>query len=358
MSANDLFEDDRAGRKETMQKKLIMVGENIHCTRVYKVGGAFVQQQDNGRHAIVYGGKGETQVLPIPARFTETADWKNGKIKHCGVAVWQGLYGDAAGQAAGKGYIQYLALRQQAAEAAFLDVNVDEFSTDIEERCRAIKWVAGVVQEKARIPLSIDSSNPAILKAGLEACDKARGKPMVNSVSLERVEAIGVAAQFNAVVIASAAGEKDLPANTEERLANLDRLMPKLQAAGRRPGDIYVDPLVFPVGTDPLNGKSFLDAVKAVRERFGLEIHITGGLSNVSFGMPNRKLINVAFTWLALESGADSGIVDPLQINGKLLAAVDPAAEPFKLACALLTGEDMFGAEYILAHREGRLGAE
>jgi 5-methyltetrahydrofolate--homocysteine methyltransferase len=341
-----------------MQKTFIIVGENIHCTRVYKVGGALVKDMGQGAHAVVYGEKGATKQLPIPERFTQTADWKAGKVKHCAVAVWQGLYGDAAGKAAAKDYLQFLALRQQAAGAAFLDVNVDEFSTDVDERCRVIRWVADIVQEKTKIPLSIDSSNPCILQAGLDACDKARGKPMVNSVSLERAEAVNVAAASNAVVIASAAGEKDLPSTTEQRLENLGRLMPKLQAAGLKPGDIYVDPLVFPVGTDSNNGKAFLDAVKAVRERYGADIHITGGLSNVSFGMPNRKLINVAFSWLALDAGADSGIVDPLQINSRLLAAADVNSEPFKLARALLTGEDMFGVEYITAHREGRLGAE
>ena len=74
--------------------------------------------------------------------------------------------------------------------------------------------------------------------------------------------------------------------------------------------------------------------------------------------MPNRKLINQVFTWLAVEAGADSGIVDPLQINDKMLQTVDTASEPFKLARALLTGEDLFGAEFITAHREGRLGGE
>jgi len=78
----------------------------------------------------------------------------------------------------------------------------------------------------------------------------------------------------------------------------------------------------------------------------------------VSFGMPNRKLINQAFTWLAVEAGADSGIVDPLQINARMLDAVDVNAEAFRLARALLTGEDLFGAEYIAAHREGKLGTE
>jgi 5-methyltetrahydrofolate--homocysteine methyltransferase len=218
--------------------------------------------------------------------------------------------------------------------------------------------VAEVVQAKSRLPLSIDSSNPAILEAGLAACDQSRARPMVNSVSLERQDAVGVAARFNAVVIASAAGEKDLPSTTEQRLANLTRLMPKLRAAGLRDEAIYVDPLVFPVATDSNNAKAFLDAVAAIRREYGAAIHVTGGLSNVSFGMPNRKLINQVFTWLAVGVGADSGIVDPLQINSKILAAVDTASEPFKLAKALLTGEDMFGAEYITAHREGRLGGE
>ena len=339
-------------------KKLIVVGENIHCTRVYKVGGNFVKQQADGSHAIVYGGKGESRTLPIPQRFLETADWAAGKNKHCAVAVWQGLYGDAAGKAAAVDYLRYLAARQEASDASFLDVNVDEFSTDIAERCRAIKWVAEVVQARSKLPLSIDSSNPAILRAGLEACDQKRGRPMVNSVSRERQESIPVAAEFRAVVIASAAGEKDLPSNTEQRLANIGRLMPMLAAAGITGGQIYMDPLVFPIATDSNNAQSFIEAVAAIRKTYGPDIHITGGLSNVSFGMPARKLINQVFTWLAVEAGADSGILDPLQMNSKILAAVDTTTEPFMLAKALLTGEDMFGGEFIAAHREGRLGGE
>ena len=340
-----------------MSRHLIVVGENIHCTRVYKVGGSFVRTGADGSAAVIYGTKAEPRELPIPVAFTRGADWAAGKVKHCGVAVWQGLYGDDAGKAAAIDYLQYQARRQEAAGAAFLDVNVDEFSTDTAERSRAIGWVAAVVQQASRLPLSIDSSNPDIIRAGLGACDPARGRPMVNSVSLERADAIEVAAQFKAVVIASAAGEKDLPATTDQRLENIGRLMPMLEAAGIRGGDVYIDPLVFPVATDSNNAKAFLDAVTAIHARYGA-VHITGGLSNVSFGMPSRKLINQVFTWLALESGADSGIVDPLQINDRILAAVDTASEPFKLARALLTGEDMFGAEFITAHREGRLGAE
>ena len=337
--------------------KFIVVGENIHCTRIYKVGGSFVKPVEGG-HAIVYGEKGAAKYLPVPKRFLESADWQAGKVKHCAVAACQGMYGDAAGKQAAIDYLQALAKKQEAAGAAFLDVNVDEFSTDIAERVKIIQWMAEVVQKGSTLPLSIDSSNPAILRAGLQACDRSRGQPMVNSVSLERADSIPVAAEFRAVVVASAAGEKDLPATTEERIRNLDRLMPKLNAVGIKGGAIYVDPLVFPVATDSNNAKSFLEAVAAVRQKYGADIHITGGLSNVSFGMPNRKLINQVFSWMAVEAGADGGIVDPLQINARILEALDRNAEPFHLAQALLSGEDLFGEQYITAHRDGRLGKE
>ena len=74
--------------------------------------------------------------------------------------------------------------------------------------------------------------------------------------------------------------------------------------------------------------------------------------------MPNRKLINQVFADLAVRAGADSGIVDPLQINGKILAALDDQSEPYRLARALLSGEDEFGGEFLAAHRDGRLGKE
>jgi 5-methyltetrahydrofolate corrinoid/iron sulfur protein methyltransferase len=339
-----------------MKRPFIIIGENIHCTRIFKVGGANVKKLDSGAHVIAYNAGKEARQLPIPERFTKGADWEAAKVKHCAVAVWQGLYGKGADQAAGIHYLQTLAAKQEAAGARFLDINIDEFSTDGDEKLRAVKWVADVVQKGCKLPLSIDSSNPAILRAGLAACDRARGPAMVNSVSLERADAIAVAAEFKAAVVASAAGEKGLPSSLDERLANIGALLPKLQAAGIRPEATYVDPLVFPISTDSNNGKSFLETIRQVRARHGEAIHITGGFSNVSFGMPARKLINQVFTWLAVEAGADSGIVDPMQINGRVLDTLDANAETFRLAKALLTGEDEFGAEFIAAHREGKLG--
>ena len=178
---------------------------------------------------------------------------------------------------------------------------------------------------------------------------------MVNSVSLERLAAVEVAREFNAVVIASAAGEKGLPSNNEERLQNVGNLMAHLRKSGFDAAAIHVDPLVFPISTDGNNGKAFLETVESVRRSYGKDIHIVAGLSNVSFGMPNRKLINQVFAWLAVEAGADGGIVDPLQINADILRKLDTQSEAFKLAKDLLLGADEFGMNYIAASREGKI---
>ncbi len=175
--------------------EFIAVGENIHCTRIYKVGGKFCKEGDGG-YVIEYTVDGETRQLPVPESFTQNADWEAGKVKHCAVALWQGNYGDDAGKAAAVDYLSHLASRQEANGATYLDVNVDEFSTEVDERVKLMAWTIDVVQKASGLPVSVDSSNMQILKAGLEACDSSRARPMVNSVSLERLDAIPVAEEF------------------------------------------------------------------------------------------------------------------------------------------------------------------
>lgn len=332
--------------------RFIVVGENIHCTRIYKVGGTFVKELTPGKFGIAYKCDGTWRYLPVPSQFTQGTDWTAGRVKHCAVAIWQGMYGE---RAAGAEYLQQMARQQEQASAQYLDINVDEFSTDIAEKVKAMQWTVRTVQKVASIPLSIDSSNTTILRAGLAACDRTKGAPMVNSLSLERLDALAVAREYDAVVIASAAGEKGLPSGRDERLANISAIVNKLEAAGFKKDAIHVDPLVFPISTDSNNGRIFLDTVAAVRQQYGPEIHVVAGLSNVSFGMPNRKLINQVFAWLAVEAGADGGIVDPLQINARILQSLDTESEAFDLARALLLGEDEYGINFITACREGRI---
>lgn len=336
-------------------KKFIVIGENIHCTRVLKRGGNLVTTLPDGRPALVQDDAGVKKFLPIPEHLLKSGDWENGKVKHCAAAIWQGMNGNGADKDAGLNYLRVLATRQEKSGATYLDINVDEFSLDVEERIRAMQWTAATVQKFSTLPLSIDSSNADILRAGLNACDPKRGRPVVNSISLERINLLEAIAEHKAAVVASAAGEKGLPGNVEERLANFDKLIPKLLAAGTSYPAMHLDPLVYTISTDPMNGKMFLDAISAARRKYDPAIHIIGGLSNVSFGMPARKLINQVFAWLAVESGCDGGIVDPMQINADVLHKLDPTGEPFKLARELLTGADEFGMNFIAAHRAGRI---
>ncbi len=332
-------------------RAFIAVGENIHCTRIFKVGGLRVKTDDEKEYYITFQNGDIEDRLPIPAHFKESADWESGKVKHCAVAFWQALHGASEAQQKGVEYLKNLAVLQEKAGATYLDINVDEYSTDVAERVELIRWAVENAQSASSLPVSIDSSNIDILRAGLEACDRSRSKPMLNSVSLERKDAVEVAADQKAVVIASAAGEKDLPSSPEARMQNIDAIIAKLYDKGYANGDIHVDPLVFPISTDGNNGNTFIETVSKVREKYGEDIHIVAGLSNISFGMPNRKLINQVFSWLCVQAGADGGIVDPLQINGTILAGLDSSSEQFKLAEDLLTGKDDFGMNFITAFR-------
>ncbi len=333
----------------------IGVGENIHCTRIFKVGGVFAKANPDGSGVIMYKDGGTAKELPVPQRFVNGEDWKNGKVKHAAVAMWQSLHGDEKGKKAGTDYLKYMAREQEAKGAAFLDLNVDEYSTDVKERIELIQWVARIIQQDSSHPLSIDSSNIDILTAGLEACDRSKGKPMVNSVSLEREGAIDIAKKAGAVVIAGATGRDSMPTTKEERMANLKELVGKLTKARFGMDEIYLDPLIFPVSVNSQNGVIVFETIKELRNLYGNEIHFAPGLSNISFGLPNRKLINQVFTYLCYENGCDGGIVDPAQINNEVLAALDPNDKAFKLTKALLLGEDEYGMEYIAACRDGAI---
>lgn len=336
-----------------MKGNYIIVGENIHCTRVRMTSGKFVTTLPDGRSALVFQLAGKTCHLPIPEATVAGAEWQNGKVRHVAVAMWQGLYGKPEDRAAGIAYLTAMAQEQAAAGAHFLDLNVDEFSMDQDEKLRVIVWAAGILQQACPVPLSIDSSNAEILKAGTAACDRARGKPLINSVSLERAASIPVAAAAGAKVIAGATGTASMPESVADRLTNTAQLMAQLGSHGIAREDVYLDPLVFPVSVSSSNGLAVLDSVKALRETYGPAIHFAPGLSNISFGLPKRPLINQIFAFLCQQQGCDGGIVDPLQINDRVFAKLDQNSEAFRLTKELLLGQDEFGMNYISASREG-----
>ncbi|TVR32644.1 MAG: hypothetical protein EA404_07000 [Spirochaetaceae bacterium] len=332
----------------------IIVGENIHCTRIRLTSGKYVETAADGSSALLFEEDGTLARLPVPESIVQQDNWKSGKVRHVAVALHQGLYGTDSEKDAGRRYVQSMAREQQAGGAWFLDLNVDEFSTDRAAKIKAMQWSAEVIQQVADIPLSIDSSDPEILEAGLAACDPSRGKPMVNSVSLERAAFIPIAAKADTCIIAGATGQQRMPEGVEDRLANTEQLVEQLLSAGFALPDIYLDPLVYPASVDVANARLIIDAISALRQRYGTEIHFAPGLSNISYGFPKRSVINQVFARMCRDAGCDGGIVDPAQINDAVLDSIDYSVERYRLARELLLGNDEFGMEYITAIKEGK----
>ncbi|NLL82885.1 MAG: dihydropteroate synthase [Lentisphaerae bacterium] len=337
------------------QQPFIIIGENIHCTRSRLTNGSFVTELAGGRYGLVFKDGTATRTLPVPEAIVAGEEWANGKVRHVAVAVWQGLYGQGAEQAVALDYIRAMARDQEEAGAAYLDLNVDEFSTDNDEKLRAVVWAVNLLQEASPLPVSVDSSNLEIIRAGVKACNPNRSKPLVNSVSLERVDAISIAAESGAGVVAGAGGASGMPENMEERLANTAVLMAMLEEHGLARNDIYLDPLVYPVSVKAENSLDVLETIRELRHIYGPDIHFAPGISNISFGLPKRPLINQVFARLCREHGCDGGIVDPRQINGSLLDSLDTESIAYRLTADLLLGRDEYGMEYISATRDGTI---
>ena len=112
---------------------------------------------------------------------------------------------------------------------------------------------------------------------------------------------------------------------------------------------------MFPIAVDSNYGNHVFEAIERIRADFGNEIHIAGGMSNVSFGIPKRKIVNDAFLHLAIEAGADAGIVDPIITSAEQAMNIDLESKPIKLAMDLLKGKDEYAMKYIAAFRAGEL---
>lgn len=329
------------------------IAENIHCTLILKLDGNKIVAAGGGK-AVKFTHQGQDRLLPISPAW-KSPMLEQGKVQHVALAIWHAINSTGENKKAGEDYLVMSAKKQIDGGATFLDVNVDEYSNDNAVRVDVMKFVATFLSERFDVPLSIDSSNKAVLRAGLECCRRNVGDPMLNSVSLEREDCVELVPTFNTHVVVSAAGRTDLPTTLEGRLKNLREIIARLDAVGVKRERMHLDPLVFPISTDPMNGKGFFDVTTAAKKEFGA-VKITGGYSNISFGMPDRKLLNEVFIYMVVQAGAESGIINPVATPIKAIAALDPKSEPFQLAKAVLDGTDMYGMEYITAFREGRLG--
>lgn len=311
---------------------LIVIGENFNTTRKIKGSSPRVVQDDDGVRLTYTDLDGSMGALDISDIYPkEPAEQKNYPIPHVAQAL---RAGDIA-------YITWIVKNQEAKGAHIIDVCVDEISHYPEERMKWMRSAVKTIQEITDKPLSLDSSDGETIRAGLEVYDRERSRPAINSVNLEepRLPLIAMAKEYDAMLFANAGGAVGMPADDVERVENLSKLMDMMDDAGIAMDDRYLDPLVFPIGAGPEFGNHYLDAVRTLRENYP-EVHIFGGHSNVSFGLPGRKILNNAFIALSILAGCDSVMIDP--VMNPVLDSVE-----FKLATEVLTAADEYSVKYI-----------
>ena len=240
-------------------------------------------------------------------------------------------------------YISQLAVVQAAAGAAFIDCNPGSVG---EQEIADMQWLVETVQQATDKPISFDSPNANAIKQAL-AVYTGQARPMINSITLESERLDNMlplikGAEVN--VIALAMSDAGIPTQAGQREQVAQQLIDLLTEAGLEPSQIFVDALIAPVSAEPQAGQLALQAIASIRQ-YCPDCHITCGLSNISYGLPNRRLLNRVFLAMAMYAGMDSAIIDPLDDN---ITAQLRAAEA-------LLGQDEFCMNYLQAHRIGSL---
>lgn len=237
--------------------------------------------------------------------------------------------------------IANIAKEQYENGADYIDVNAGVF---VGKEAEYLEWLVKTVQGTVDANCSIDSPDPEGVKTALAV---HKGTPMINSISLEkaRYDAMLPIVEGNDVkVIALCMSDDGMPESTEDRVRNAENLVNTLVDRNVPVENIYVDPLVQPVATNDTYGIQFLDAIEKIMAEFP-GVHTCCGLSNVSYGLPGRKIMNQTFMAMAILKGLDAAIVNPLD---KRMIAMIAAAEA-------LAGRDEGCMNYLDAYRAKKL---
>ena len=233
------------------------------------------------------------------------------------------------------------AVAQVEAGADILDVNVGVPGLD---EVALLPQVVQVVMETVQVPLSLDSENPQALEAALRVC---QGKPIINSVNgQERSlnEVLPLVKHYGAAVIGLTMDDQGIPKDADRRVAIAHKIVERATAMGIPVEDVIMDCLALTVATDSQAACVTLEAIRRVKASLG--VNQTLGASNISFGLPDRDLLNSAFLALAVGAGVTCPTVD--------VAKVRPAV----LATDLLLGRDDYAQRYIRAYRQRQKEAE
>jgi 5-methyltetrahydrofolate--homocysteine methyltransferase len=230
---------------------------------------------------------------------------------------------------------------QVEAGADVLDVNVG--ATGVDEVDLLPKAVR-LVMETVQVPVSIDSANAEALRAALAMHSglAPEGKALVNSVNSEEANLerlLPLVAEYKAAVIGLAMDEDGIPPTSEKRLAVARKIVERAEALGIPGEDVVIDCLSLTVGADdPQAALVTLEAIRMVRQELG--VNMTLGASNVSFGLPEREVVNWAFLAMAIQNGVNCPIVDAAKVRPAILAA------------DLLLGRDEYAMRYIKAYKK------
>ena len=239
-------------------------------------------------------------------------------------------------------FIKKLAKDQHEAGAQYIDVNAGMF---LDEEPEKLAWLIETIQSDCSAPFSIDSPNSKALLAGLKA--NKNGKPIINSITDEKNRydsVLPLAVEYNARVIALCMDDKGMPETVKDRVIIAARLIDKLTKSGINIGDIFIDPMVRPIGTGSQFGNVAIETIRTIKTEYP-EAHIACGLSNISFGIPARKVMNQAFLIAAMSAGMDGAILDPL----------DKRLMTFLYAGEALFGHDEYCMDFLTKYREGEL---
>lgn len=236
-----------------------------------------------------------------------------------------------------------LAREQKERGAHMLDVNAGLGGRD---EVADLTWLIKQVQGEVELPLMIDSSDPQAIEAALAL---HRGRPLVNSITAEsrkKSRLLPVVAAHDCGVVALCLTEDGIPKTPTHRLEVARGLVDELVQAGKPLDDIYLDPLVLTIATDWQGGAVALKTIQLFKQELP-GVKVIAGLSNVGFGMPQRRILNRTFLSMAVALGLDGAILDVR--DSSLMATV--------LATQALAGRDKWCRGYLQAFREGKLSS-
>lgn len=240
-------------------------------------------------------------------------------------------------------FIAQMAREQAEAGAHYIDVNAGTF---VDQEVDCLCWLTETVQREVDLPLSLDSPDPVALS---EAMKLHKGEPLINSISLEEERfhsLMPVITDHPCSVVALCIARTSMPVTTDERVEVGSELVTRLIDQGFPLEKIYVDPLIQPVSVDTNMGIAALGAIRRIMDGHP-GVNTICGLSNISFGLPERRLINRNFMALCIAYGLSAVIMDPT--DGQLMATL--------LTVEMLLGRDEYCGNFIDAYQSGRIMA-